>query len=115
MLNRIKPFIFVSLILIVLAPNFNVNAQLKAKPHLEGSPYDLVNAVNALRGAYGLPAYSINSILMFTAQNQADFMAVTGHVIHSGGRGSNLFERFFAAGELLSGGVAFQRVLTGNV
>ncbi len=120
MLNRIKTFIFVSLILIVLAPNFNVNAQLKAKPHLEGSPYDLVNAVNALRGAYGLPAYSINSILMFTAQNQADFMAVTGNVTHSGAGGSSFSDRLLAAGYLLGGDLAFggfrsENIIAGNI
>ena len=59
-------------------------AEAVAVPELESSPYDLIDAVNALRVSNGLPAYSISSILMYTAQNQADFMAITGNVTHTG-------------------------------
>jgi LysM repeat protein len=59
--------------------------------------------VNTLRAAYGLPAYGINSILMFTAQNQADFMAATGNVTHSGAGGSSFSDRLLAAGYPLAG------------
>ena len=65
--------------------------------------YDLVNAVNALRAAYGLPLYSLNSILMITAQNQADFMASTGEVTHTGPDGIPLTQRLLAAGYPLAG------------
>jgi LysM repeat protein len=65
--------------------------------------YDLIHAVNALRAAYGLPLYSINSILMFTAQNQADFMASTGQVTHSGPGGITFTQRLLAAGYPLAG------------
>lgn len=84
-------------------------------PRPAGSAFDLVNAVNALRASSGLPAYSINSILMFTAQNQADFMAATGTVTHSGPGGISLTDRLLAAGYLLAGdlslGVFAQRIL----
>lgn len=75
----------------------------RAAPVHQVNVYDLVNAVNALRASYGLPAYSINSILMFTAQNQADFMAATGNVTHSGPGGIGLTDRLLAAGYPLAG------------
>ncbi len=91
------------LILLMLIPVTNASAGPNNKPLGESNGFDLVNAVNALRGAYGLPAYGINSILMFTAQNQADFMAATGNVTHSGPGGSTLTERLLAAGYPLGG------------
>jgi len=70
---------------------------------LAGSPYDLIDAVNALRASYGLAPYSLNSILMYTAQSQADFMAATGSMTHSGPGGIGLTDRLLAAGYPLSG------------
>jgi uncharacterized protein YkwD len=70
---------------------------------LAGSPYDLINAVNALRATYGLPPYGISPILMYTAQAQADFMAATGTMTHSGPDGIGLTARLLAAGYPLAG------------
>lgn len=72
-------------------------------PKSAGSAFDLINAVNALRASSGLPAYSINSILMYTAQNQADFMAANGIVTHSGPGGIGLTDRLLGAGYPLAG------------
>ncbi|MDX1378702.1 MAG: CAP domain-containing protein, partial [Anaerolineales bacterium] len=72
-------------------------------PDVASSPFDLINAVNALRVSNGLPAYSISPILMFTAQNQADFMAANGIVTHAGPGGIGLTERLLAAGYPLAG------------
>jgi uncharacterized protein YkwD/LysM repeat protein len=72
-------------------------------PKQASSVFDLVNAVNAVRASNGLPAYSINPILMFTAQNQADFMAATGTVTHSGPGGVDFTSRLLAAGYPLAG------------
>lgn len=83
------------------------------------SPLDLINAVNALRSSNGLPQYSINSILMYTAQNQADFMAAIGTVTHSGPGGIGLTDRLLAAGyplagDLSAGGFRAENVSSGN-
>jgi hypothetical protein len=43
-----------------------------------GGAYDLINAVNALRVAKGLPAYTINAALMAAAQGHVDWIATTG-------------------------------------
>jgi LysM repeat protein len=103
MVKQIKTIIFrLSLLLAVISTSI-AHAAANKNPAYETTPFDLINAVNALRAAYGLPAYSINSILMFTAQNQADFMAATGNVTHSGPGGSGFTERLLAAGYPLAG------------
>lgn len=79
------------------------HAQRPQKPDFASTPYDLVNAVNALRAAYGVPPYSVNSILMYTAQSQADFLASTSTMTHSGPGGIGLTERLLAAGYPLAG------------
>src|SRR5512147_2025406 len=73
------------------------NAETFLKPRYAGTAYDLVNGVNALRAAYGLAPYSINSTLMYTAQAQADFMGSIGKVTHSGPGGIGVTERLLAA------------------
>ncbi len=88
-------------------------------PHYASTPYDLINAVNALRASYGLAAYGINSILMFTAQNQADFMAATGNVTHSGPDGIGLTDRLLMAGyplagDLSAGGFRAENITSGR-
>jgi uncharacterized protein YkwD/LysM repeat protein len=117
--KRTKICALTFLVLTVLILYFPVYAQTNQSPRFEASPFDLVNAVNALRAAYGLPAYSINSILMFTAQNQSDFMASTGNVAHIGAGGSNFTERLLAAGyplggDLSQGGFRSENIIAGN-
>ena len=120
MFKRIKKHLLVFLTLVMLIINFSVHAQSDELPSHESTPYDLVNAVNALRSAYGLPAYSINSILMLTAQNQADFMSSTGNVTHIGAGGSSFTDRLLAAeyplgGNLALGGFRSENIIEGLV
>ena len=91
----------------------------QAMPTQADSPYDLINAVNALRASYGLPPYSINSILMYTAQAQAEFMAATGNVTHYGPGGVGVTDRLLAegyplAGDLSLGGFRSENITGGN-
>jgi len=79
------------------------NAESLKEPVFADSPFDLVNAVNALRLSRGLAPYSINSILMYTAQSQADFLAATGSMTHTGPGGSSVTQRLLAAGYPLAG------------
>lgn len=115
MFKQIKAFIFIFSILIVIFSNSAVRAETSNQPRNENTPYDLINAVNALRAAYGLPAYSINSILMFTAQNQADFMSVNGVVTHSGPGGSTMTQRLLAAGYPLAGDLSLGGFRSENI
>ena len=103
MSQQIKHFVFTFSILLALFSFSSTHAKTNDQPAYESNAFDLINAVNALRAAYGLPAYSINPILMFTAQNQADFMAATGNVTHSGPGGSSFTDRLLAAGYPLAG------------
>ena len=94
-------------------------AETAPRPLAAASAYDLIDAVNALRGSHGLPAYSINLTLMYTAQNQADFMAATGTVTHSGPGGIGLIDRLLAAGyplagDLSLGGFRAENIISGG-
>jgi hypothetical protein len=67
------------------------------------SPLELITVVNGLRAAYGLPLYSINPVLMSTAQAQADYLAATGNMTHAGPGGFGFTDRLLAAGYPLAG------------
>lgn len=91
------------------------SAQGNLKPFVVDSPYDLVNAVNALRASNGLPPYGINSILMYTAQSHAEFMAATGNVSHTGAGGSSVTDRLLAAGYPLAGDLSLGGFRSENI
>lgn len=63
-----------------------------------GDPYSLIDAVNSLRAANGLPAYEVNSILMSIAQGHSDYQAAIGTVTHTGAGGTRPRDRAAAAG-----------------
>ncbi len=60
--------------------------------------YDVIAAINAYRAQYGLYAYQTNSILMGTAQNQADYQASIGIVTHTGPGNTTPKDRALLAG-----------------
>ena len=96
-------FVFILILIVSLAlPSISL-AESALMPDAAGSAFDLIDAANTLRASNGLPAYNINSILMYTAQNQADFMAATGTVTHYGPGGIGLTDRLLAAGYPLAG------------
>jgi len=90
-------------------------AESVKQPGFAGSPYDLINAVNALRASYGLAPYSISSILMYTAQTQADFLAATGSMTHTGPGGSSVTDRLLAAGYPLAGDLSLGGFRSENI
>jgi len=63
-----------------------------------GSAYDLINEVNALRAANGLPPFSITAALMAAAQGHADWISDTGLGGHEGADGSYAVDRAREAG-----------------
>ena len=118
---RIPYLIFVfALISLVLLTSITTSYAGSARlPQTAGSAYDLINAVNALRASYGLAPYSISPILMYTAQSQADFMAASGNVTHTGAGGSSLTDRLLGAGyplagDLSLGGFRAENITSGN-
>lgn len=113
----------IGVVILVVSAAFGSTSTSQAEsleePALAGSPLDLVNAVNALRASFGLPPYSINSILMSTAQAQADFLAATGSMTHSGPGGIGLTDRLLLAGyplagDLSLGGFRAENITGGN-
>lgn len=90
-------------------------ADAKRSTRLAASPYELIEAVNALRASYGLASYSISSILMAVAQNHADYMAGTGRASHTGAGGSSVTERLLAAGYPLDGDLSLGGFRSENI
>lgn len=117
MLQRFKYLVATTILvsLVVLSIPSVSKAESAAAPDFSDTPYDLINAVNALRASNGLPAYSINSILMYAAQNHADFMAVTGNVTHTGAGGSSVTDRLLAAGYPLAGDISLGGFRSENI
>ena len=111
--------ISLGIVLLVLAVSFGSATEIQAgpaeQPALAGSPIELVNAVNALRLSYGLPPYSIDPILMATAQAQADFLALTGTMSHAGPGGIGLTDRLLAAGYPLAGDLSLGGFRSENI
>ena len=65
---------------------------------------ELINAVNDLRIAYGLPPLNVNSILMYVAQSQADYLLTTdGASGHGRANGMSLTEQLLSLGYPLGG------------
>ena len=85
------------------------------KQRVDTDPYSLINNVNALRAANGLSAYSINSILMSTAQTHANYMAATGVVSHAGAGGTTPSQRLLAAGYPLGGDLSQGGFVSENI
>ena len=101
-------------------PSFAAEAGRLNMPLAQASDaYELIDAVNTLRIANGLPAYNVHPILMGTAQGQADYMASSGTVTHYGPDGSRPYQRALAAGyplagDLSQGGFFSENIIAGN-
>lgn len=75
----------------------------------------LIDAVNSLRASHGLSPYTVNSILMGTAQGQASYMASIGNATHTGPDGSSVTQRLLAAGYPLAGDLSLGGFRSENV
>ena len=76
----------------------SLGINVKTSEAQAGTAYDLIDAVNALRAANGLPPYQIHSILMSTAQQHSEYQASIGTVTHTGPGGTRPIDRVIAAG-----------------
>src|SRR4051812_1777362 len=114
-----KIFLLVTLFVMLGMPVSSVRAERAlALPQVDTDPSSLIAEVNSLRAAHGLAAYSVSSILMGTAQAQAEFMSANG-VSHSGPGGSSVTQRLLAAGyplagDLSLGGFRSENITAGN-
>lgn len=115
MLRKTTFTLFALALLIAFVSPSSSRAASNQQPNLTGSPYELINAVNALRASNGLSPYSISSILMYTAQSHADFMAATGNVSHTGAGGSSVTDRLLSAGYPLAGDLSLGGFRSENI
>jgi len=114
-----KKQIWFVLILLSISLGFRCFDKVFARPQPQQaitSASQLIDAVNGLRLAYGLPALTVHSILMQTAQTQADYMAATGQVTHSRPGGITYTQQlltlgFPLAGDLSLGGFRAENIL----
>ncbi|GAB4503433.1 MAG: hypothetical protein Fur0043_04250 [Anaerolineales bacterium] len=100
---RLRRFSLALMAAACLLPYTVALAQPPGHLFAQSTASDLIAAVNALRLANGLPPYTVSTILMQTAQGQADYMAATGQITHSGPGGISLTQRLLAAGYPLAG------------
>lgn len=99
MTQRIRLVVLALILASLLDPARAAPARAESLPRLlSATAYELIDAVNRYRGQNGLPAYSVSSILMGTAQSQAAYMASTGNVTHTGPGGISFPDRLTAAG-----------------
>lgn len=114
------PLIFFPLLLLVVC--LSAAKEVSARPAAQGqitTPGQLIEAVNGLRLAYGLPPLAIHSILMQSAQSQADYMAATGQVTHSRPGGISYTQQLLSlgfplSGDLSLGGFRAENILNSN-
>jgi len=101
-----------------LFPSKEVSASPSAQTSIT-SPSQLIDAVNNLRVSYGLPPLAVHSVLMQSAQSQADYMAATGQTTHSRPGGISYTQQlltlgFPLAGDLSLGGFRAENILSGS-
>lgn len=104
--------------LLSLWPALQPSRPAQARP-VPSSGQALIEAVNALRAANGLPPYRTDPILMTIAQAQAEYMASIGTWTHTGPDGSRPYQRalaagYLVAGDLSQGGWFSENVIMGN-
>lgn len=105
----------VFLILIAFASPHTVVAEGVQQAPASSSALDLLNAVNALRASHGLPPYQANPILMGITQSQADYLASSGQITHTGADGSLPYQRALTAGYPLAGDISLGGYYSENV
>jgi LysM repeat protein len=82
---------------------------------LQTTASELIAAVNALRLSNGLPPYTVNSMLMQVAQDQANYMAASGKVAHRPGLTQRILATGYPlAGDLSQGGFRAENITGGN-
>jgi len=79
-MGSMRRFSFIHLVAIFLLMTGFVFPAGRVQADSTVTTSDLINLVNNLRSSYGLPALSVNSILMGTAQATAQTMAASGEL-----------------------------------
>jgi uncharacterized protein YkwD/LysM repeat protein len=83
------------------------------------TPSQLIDVVNALRLSHGLAPLAVHSVLMQSAQSQADYMAATGNVTHTRPGGITYTQQLLSlgfplAGDLTLGGFRAENIISSS-
>jgi uncharacterized protein YkwD/LysM repeat protein len=122
MKSKIRLWFFIGITLLVvwsIAPPDGADALPQLPQQSITSPSQLIDAVNNLRLSYGLLPLTEHSILMQSAQSQADYMAATGQTTHSRPGGISYTQQlltlgFPLAGNLSLGGFRAENILSSS-
>lgn len=106
--------VFALLVCAMVIPGRDASAH-SLSPRPAASAQQLIDAVNSLRSSHGLEPYTVSSILMGTAQGQADFMASTGSIQHTGPGGISVTQRLLSAGYPLAGDLSLGGFRSENI
>jgi LysM repeat protein len=118
MILKVRFWLFLFLVILILSILVSPEKVLAQPQPQQGitSAAQLIDAVNGLRLAYGLRPLAVHSILMQTAQGQADYMASIGQWTHSRPGGMTYTQQLLSlgfplAGDLSLGGFRAENVL----
>lgn len=120
MRKPISLLIFFTLLLLTLS--LFPSKEVSAHPQPQGAittPGQLIDAVNGLRLAYGLPPLTVHPVLMQSSQSQADYMAATEQVTHERPGGISFTQQllmlgFPLSGDLSLGGFRAENIIMGS-
>ncbi|MBC8336668.1 MAG: LysM peptidoglycan-binding domain-containing protein [Anaerolineales bacterium] len=111
-----KSNLIFSLLTIFILGIFSASAAASAlNPRPAVDAYTLIDEVNALRTANGLPPYAINATLMSVAQAHTQYQANTGTVTHYSADGSRPSQRALAAGYPVAGDLSLGGFFSENI
>ncbi|HEY5270267.1 MAG TPA: LysM peptidoglycan-binding domain-containing protein [Anaerolineales bacterium] len=112
-MRKLMPaFLTIMLTLMISFSPRVAHAESVAAPQISTAS-ELIDAVNALRASYGQPPYTTNSILMGTAQGQAEFNLSIGTITHISADGLQPFQRALQAGYPVAGGFFSENLAAG--
>lgn len=112
-----KIIAFSTFLLLILSLSTANEVSAKPTRYQITTPAQLIEAVNNLRVSEGLAPLAQHSILMQSAQSQADYMAATGNVTHARPGGITYTQQlltlgFPLAGDLSLGGFRAENILS---
>lgn len=110
-----------SFVILFILLNWFSSKVVSAKPtyYPITTPAEMIEAVNNLRISNGLAPLVHHSILMQSAQSQADYMAATGNITHTRPGGITYTQQLLSlgfplAGDLSLGGFRAENILSSN-
>jgi uncharacterized protein YkwD len=112
---------FPLLFILALAALYSQPKPVFAQPVQQtiSTPSQLIDVVNQLRLSYGLAPLSVHTVLMQSAQSQADYMAATGNVTHARPGGITYTQQLLSlgfplAGDLSLGGFRAENIISSS-